>query len=237
MHNRTLYVLLSLVAAILFIAAALMFRETRSLETARRARDSHPLRTYAALLRNRQLLGFLLTASFNAASLFTYLGSAPLVLMKNYGVRAPVFSLIMAANSIGLIAASQVNRYLLVTRTPQQVLRGSARNALVLSVAFALFSVTLGGGMPVMLALIFVVLASLSIIQANTTACALSIDPHSAGAIAALLGALAFGMGTAMSYLAGLLYDGTPRPMMITIALNLVGTAAALRLLALRRDH
>jgi DHA1 family bicyclomycin/chloramphenicol resistance-like MFS transporter len=230
---RTIFVLMGSAAAVLLIVLIGKLSESRSAETEKRARESHPLRTYASLLRNRHLVGYLLAAGFNSACLFTYLASAPLVLMRIYGVSASAFSAVVASNAIGLLASSQLSRILLKTRAPQQVLRGSAKAAVVMAVIFAVFAFTLFGGLPVLLALIFMVVASLSIVQANTMACALSIDPSRAGSIAALFGLTIYGMGTAMSFLAGLFFDGTARPMVVVIALSLAGTAATIRLLAL----
>jgi DHA1 family bicyclomycin/chloramphenicol resistance-like MFS transporter len=184
------------------------------------------------MLRDRRLLGFLLAAGCNAACFFTYLGSSPLVPMNTYHLAPGTFSTAVAIKALGLLGASQINRRLLRTRRPQAILVGSARNAVLLGLAYIAFAVTLWGGLPVLL-LFFLAVASLSIVQNNTLACALSVDPQRAGAAAALFGATTFGMGTLMSYLAGLLYNGTARPMTLVIALNLLGAAAALRGLAL----
>lgn len=230
---RAIFLVTALAAAPLLIAAALWLPESRSHATRERAHGRHPLRTYAEMLRDRRLLGFLLAAGCNAACFFTYLGSSPLVLMNTYHLGPSTYSTAVAINALGLLGASQLNRGLLRTRRPQAILAGSARNAVLLGLAYIAFAATLWGGLPVLLLLFFLAVASLSIVQNNTLACALSVDPQRAGAAAALFGAATFGMGTLMSYLAGWLYDGTARPMTLVIALNLLGAAAALRWLAL----
>ena len=83
------------------------------------------------------------------------------------------------------------------------------------------------------LPLLFVVLGSYGLMQGNTMAGALSLDPRRAGSISALLGACAFAVGAAGSGLAGLLHDGTPRPMALVILAAMIGSALALRALAL----
>jgi DHA1 family bicyclomycin/chloramphenicol resistance-like MFS transporter len=230
---RAVFLTMALAATVPLLASLWLLRESRSPETRLQALTSHPLRSYRELLRNRRLVGFLLAGGFNAACFFTYLSSAPLILMKTYGLDAKTFSTIIALNALGLLGASQFNRYLLRTRRPQNILFRSGRNAVFLAAAFAAFALTLYGGLTTLLILIFMAVASMSIVQNNTLACALSIDPHRAGAAAALFGVLGSGLSTIMSYLGGLLYDGTPRPTMILVAVNLMGTAAALRYLAL----
>jgi DHA1 family bicyclomycin/chloramphenicol resistance-like MFS transporter len=69
--------------------------------------------------------------------------------------------------------------------------------------------------------------------QGNTMAGALNVDPRRAGSISALLGGLSFGMGALASALAGVLHDGSPRPMALVMLAALVGSALALRFLAL----
>ena len=89
------------------------------------------------------------------------------------------------------------------------------------------------GGRWSVLPLLFVLLSSYGFIQGNTMAGALNVDPRRAGAISAVQGAVSFGVGAVASNLAGLLHDGTPRPMALVMLLALAGSAAALHALAL----
>jgi DHA1 family bicyclomycin/chloramphenicol resistance-like MFS transporter len=230
---RAIFVALALVAAASLAGAIYFLRESRSRETEAQARASHPFQAYLVLLRNPRLNGYFLTGALNNACFFTYLANAPLILMDVYGFSASKFSLVVAINAVGLVGGAQLNRILLRTRAPREILSACAVFAAVLSPLFALFATTLFGGMWAFMALIFVVVASTSVIQANTMAGALSVDPTRAGAAAAMFGAFAFGAGTGLSLLAGLLFDGTPRGTMAVIAAALLGTAGALRFLAL----
>jgi DHA1 family bicyclomycin/chloramphenicol resistance-like MFS transporter len=62
---------------------------------------------------------------------------------------------------------------------------------------------------------------------------ALSVDPRRAGAISALLGTVSFGTGAIASHLAGVLHDGTARPMAAVMLAALAGSAASIHFLAL----
>ena len=62
---------------------------------------------------------------------------------------------------------------------------------------------------------------------------ALNVDPRRAGAISAMMGAVSFGTGAVASAAAGVLHDGTPRPMALVMFVALAGSALALRFLAL----
>lgn len=230
---RAIFLTMACFAGFLLVVALGRLGESRSAETARHARENHPLRTYATLLANRRFLGYMLAAGCNSGCYFTFLASAPLVLMKGYGLSSVAFSLVIGINAVGLVGMAQLNRLLLRTRSPSRILRGSARNALFLAALFAALGATRMGGLPALLIPAFAVIASTSVIQANTMASALSIVPSRAGAAAALVGSGSFGMGTAMSLLAGMLYDGTAAGMIAVMTAGLVGTAASLLLLAL----
>jgi DHA1 family bicyclomycin/chloramphenicol resistance-like MFS transporter len=81
------------------------------------------------------------------------------------------------------------------------------------------------GGLPGLVAPLFVFTATSGLIMANSIAGALVAFPTQAGAVSALVGALQYGAGIAGSGLLGLFADGTPRPLGAIIAV--AGVAAA----------
>lgn len=101
--------------------------------------------------------------------------------------------------------------------------------AAVLSVA----AVSGFGGAWTVLPLLFILLGTYGFMQGNTMAGALSVDVRRAGSVSALMGGASFGVGALATGLAGALHDGTPRPMALTMLVALIGSALALRLLAL----
>ncbi len=138
-------------------------------------------------------------------------------------------------NAAGVIGASQVNRYLLRNATPDGVLGRASLIAVAGGVLLLAAALTGVGERWTVLPLLFVVLSTYGFMQGNTMAGALSVDPYRAGSISALMGGASFGVGAIASSLTGLFHDGTARPMAVTMALALAGSAAALHLLALPR--
>lgn len=214
-------------------AALLRLKESRSEETSAHSRTESPLQAYLALLREPRLVGYALAGALNGATLFTYIASSPDLLIRIYGIAPAAFGWVFGLNAIGIIGSNQVNRFVLRRRTPDQVL---ARASLI-SVGFALLlmiaALTGVGGRWSVLPLLLMLLSSYGFLQGNTMAGALNVDPRRAGAISALMGAVSFGTGAVASAAAGALHDGTPRPMAVVMLLALVGSAAALHLLAL----
>jgi MFS transporter, DHA1 family, multidrug resistance protein len=231
---RLIFIFLTAFGACSLVALLFRFQESRSAETERRARANHPLRSYLNLVGERQMIGYLLAGGFNSACFFTYLASAPLVFMNVYGMSPTVFSFAVAANAVGLVGASQVNRMLLTKWTPRQILAVASVTALCIAAGFIIFAATQIGGLWLLFPLFFAVVSSNAIVMANAMAGALSVDPGRAGSASALFGAVVFGTGMAFSFVAGLLYDGTARGVSAVIAVGLIGAALSIRLLALR---
>ena len=221
-------------AALLLTSGTIVMPESRSAETASKARDEHPFAAYAALLGNRRLLGYLLAATCNSAAFFSYVANSSVVLVDGYGLSPAQFSLIFGVNSLALVGTAQINRIMLKNGTPDTMLRLSARNALILAALVAVFAATGLGGMWALLVLLFFMVGSITPVQANAMAGGLAVDGLRAGSTAALFGAATFAGGSVASLVAGSLYDGTGGGLCTVVAVCLVGVALAIRLIVLR---
>lgn len=216
-------------------AVLLRLKETRSEATAAQARSENPLQAYAALFRQRRLLGYLLAGALNGATLFTYISASPGLLIGTYGISPQNFGWVFGLNAVGIIGSNQVNRFLLRRRTPDEVLAVASLVSVGLGVLLAIVAVTGAGGMLGVLVLLFALLASYGFMQGNTTAGALSVDPLRAGSVSALSGAASFGAGAVAASISAALHDGSARPMALIMLVAMAGSAAALHGLALPR--
>ena len=216
------------------VAAYLFLRESRSEETAAQARSETPIGAFAALLQQPKLMGYAIAGALNGAVLFTYISSSPELIIGLYKVAPSQFGWVFGFNAFGVILASQVNRYLLERRTPDQVLSAASISATLFG-GLLVIAALAGQGALVILPLIFLVLTSYGFMQGNTMAGALSADPKRAGSVSALTGAGSFAAGAGAASIAGWFHDGTARPMALTILACLIGSQIALRALALRK--
>ena len=225
-------------AALLLVGGLGVMPESRSTQTALKAREEHPFAAYHALLTNPALLGYLLAALFNSAAFFSYVANSSVVLVDGYGMTPTQFSLIFGINSIALVGAAQINRIMLKTRDGRQLLRLSARNAIILASLLLIFTLMPphAGSFWIFAGLLFFMVGSITPVQANSMAGGLEIDPLRAGSTAALFGAVTFAGGACASWVAGLLYDGTARGLSLVVAICLFGVAASIRFIILRRD-
>ncbi len=171
--------------------------------------------------------------ALNGATLFTYVSASPDLLMGTYGVSSTQFPWIFGLNAAALIGSSQVNRYALRRATPDEVLSRASLASVVAGVLLALAAVTGIGGPWTVLPMLFLLLGTYGFMQGNTMAGVLNVDPRRAGSVSALMGGASFGVGALASGLTGVLHDGTPKPMALTMLVALIGSAVALRMLAL----
>ncbi|MBL8770002.1 MAG: multidrug effflux MFS transporter [Phenylobacterium sp.] len=224
---------MTIFGAALAVAAFARLRESRSEATAVQASTENPFQAYAALLRQRRLIGYGLAGALNGATLFTYIASSPGLIMGTYGHSATVYPWLFGLNALGVIGAGQVNRMILRRLTPDAVLLRASAIALVFAVLLALAALTGLGGQWTVLPLLFLLLASYGFMQGNTMAGALNVDPLRAGSISALMGTLSFATGAAAASLVALWHDGGPTAMALVMLAALVGSAVSLRTLAL----
>ena len=220
---RGVFVALAVIGALLLLAVATGLRET--LPRADRHTGGLPatLGTFRQLAADRLFAAYALSSGLAFAAMFAYISGSPFVLEGHYGVSPQLFSLIFAANALGLVAASGLNGRL-VGRVPLRrlLLGGLAGTALG---GMALLTAVLAGTGPAgVLPSHFVVVASQGIVLPNATTLALSGHPRTAGSASALLGVLQYAIGAAAAPLVGLGGTATALPMGTVIAA--LGTTA-----------
>lgn len=192
------------------------------------------LRGYADLLTNGRYMGFALAGGLASAAMFAYISGSAFVFIELNGVAPDHFGLYFGANAFGLIAASQLNRWLLERYTSAHLLHAAL--GVTAGAALLLFGVTLVGvgGFPLMLILLFLTIASTGMVGPNATALAMAPYGRKAGSASALLGATQFMAGALAGALVGLLANGTALPMTGVIALCGVSAYVILRLVAFK---
>jgi DHA1 family bicyclomycin/chloramphenicol resistance-like MFS transporter len=101
--------------------------------------------------------------------------------------------------------------------------------------ALVAVAMTSAGGLPMLLTLLVLYMASRGFIQPNAVACALAPHPQRVASASALFGVLQFGGATVASALVGALDDGTARPMALVMGGSSVLALAAYVALARSR--
>jgi DHA1 family bicyclomycin/chloramphenicol resistance-like MFS transporter len=219
-------------AGLVLLGIALLAVVVRALPESlpRRLRDDRSpvdtLRAFAALLRDRGFVGYVLAAALSSGAMFTYISASPFVLEDVYQLSPGAFSAVFASNAAGLIASSQLSARLVGTTGPRPLL------LVGLSVAAAggagLVAVALTDGpLPLLLAALFVTMASIGFVAPNATALALQEHGAQAGTASALVGLGQFVTGAVAAPLTGLVGGSGAAPLALVMAGFAAGALAA----------
>ena len=122
---RGVFVLLAGIGVVLVAAAAAGLRETLAPEDRHPGGVAETIRTFGRLLGDRVFLGHALACGLAFGAMFAYISGSPFVLQDIYGASPQVFSVLFAANALGIVGASQANRALLRRFEPRAILRAA----------------------------------------------------------------------------------------------------------------
>ena len=222
---RGIFVLLALYGLVLLLAGARALRETLPPEGRRPLRLGATVRTYRELLRDRTYLGLVLVAGLSMAALFSYVAGASFVYQGQFGLDQQEFGLLFGAGAFWLIAATQLNPLVLRRFAPSQVLLAGTVAGLLAGAVLLALAATGAGGLFAVAVPLWAVLFSIGLALPNAPALALSRHGEAAGAAAALLGAVQFGVGALVSPLVGLLGNDARAMGLVVVAALTLATA------------
>jgi DHA1 family bicyclomycin/chloramphenicol resistance-like MFS transporter len=207
-----------------YAAAALAFSAARLPETLKTpdARALEPramAANFAALLRSRRFVGYLLVASFASGGLFAFLAGSSFVFVSVLGAGekgfAAMFALAMVGNLVGGFLASRTVLRLGI----DGLLRISTGVMLAAGAALAALAWAGVEHAAAVVAPMFLFMAAFTGTMPQATAGALTPFPKIAGAASSLLAFCQFLIASTWALAVGFAYDGTPRPMTTAIAL------------------
>lgn len=208
-----LFVVLAVLGALLFFSALRFVPE--SLAPQRRSDHGvlEQLRTIGGLLAEWRFIALAFAMGLASAILFTYIQMSPLLFQGTYGLDAQQFSLLFAANSVGIVLGTQLNRMLLRRWAPRRIATVALLLSAVGSATVFVFAQFEGTFVAILIAL-FVVIAAMGCLMANIAAEALAVREGATGMAAAVVGAFQFLTGALVSPLASL--AGTTTSVMAT---------------------
>ena len=216
-----------LLVAIAAATFAALFTLPETLPRAKRRRDglAGALRSYAHLAGDRRVLGYAATGAWLYFGVFAYVAGSPFAYIEFYGLTPGGYALVFGSGILGIMATNLLNARFVPRFGAVKMLRLGASLAALSGVAAAFAAWTGVGGLPGLVAPLFVFTAMNGLVIANSIAGAMASYPRRAGTVSALVGALQYGAGIAGSGLLGLFADGTPRPLGGVIALAGLGAA------------
>src|SRR5690606_36437957 len=119
------------------------------------------------------------------------------------------YAILFGVNAAGLIAASQLNAFLLRRHSSRAILKIAMGVHLAAALALLAFTLLLPQAFYPLVACIFIVVGSYGFVGANATAAAMARADGNAGSASALTGILQFAFAAVVGGLVGAFNDGS----------------------------
>jgi DHA1 family bicyclomycin/chloramphenicol resistance-like MFS transporter len=214
-------------ALTLFGALCLLMMHLSLVEThppSRRATGSLAslFKSYLPIAADPLALAYLGAGGMAFGALFAYVAGSPFVYTEVFGVPQAHFAYYFAFNVIGLIIGNFINGRLVMRFGHRPMLTAGV---IVMACATTLMLTLVSVGIReqwIITPVLFIALATVGIIAANTVAGLLDRHPHHAGAASALFGLAQFGLGALSALVIGLITVGP------LVGMSLVMCVAAL---------
>lgn len=215
---RGIFWVLTALSAILLVCVLFLVPETLPRERRTTGGLAATARDARRVLSNRRYLGYTGAMVFAFAGMFAYIAASPFVLQNVLGLSVGWYSVAFAVNALGIAAASAVNAKLVGRFSPSALLRTGVIALVVIGLLLVLDATALGLPMWPTLVLLFASTASLGLVAGNATGLATDEAAGAAGTGSAVMGALQFALGAAVSPIVGLAGEFSAVPMAITMA-------------------
>ncbi|MFN4159964.1 MAG: multidrug effflux MFS transporter [Gemmobacter sp.] len=206
---------------------ALIWADLGETATGRASSFREQAKAYPELLSSQRFWGYALAAGFASGAFFAYLGGAPYVGSRVFGMDPATLGVWFGAPALGYLVGNGLSgRYSVRFGVNRMVLAGStvATAGLALS---ALLTAVGWGGPPVFFGLMVTVGLGNGILLPSANAGMLSVRPALAGSASGIGGALIIGFGASLSALAGVVLVAGSGAMPL-ILLMLATSAASL---------
>jgi len=230
MSWRGMFALLAVVAIVVAAVGWRVLPETLPPERRIPPHLGAVVRDLGAVLRLRRFLAYVAVMAAVGGILFGYIGASSFVLQNSFGLSPQAFSLVFAANSVGIFIVSWSTRHLVGRVGPRRLLFGGQ----VVAILGALFAGVARTSLPVFLVGLFLAVASIGSVMPTATSLAMAEAPGRAGSASGVMGICQFSVGALASPLAGL--GGSPWSLVVVVGVSAVA-GLVLRILLLGPKH
>lgn len=216
---RAVFVAVTIVATLGLLLVTFSLPETRPKEERIAVGIGSVVMGFVRLLTNARFLGLTFIGGLGMSSFFAFLANSSFVYIDHFGLSPRQFGLAFSVNAIGFIGASQFAAALGTRYGMARVVMMAV--SVYTFFAFGLLALTFAGftGLLVLMVMLFMTFAALGLIIPSTMVLALDEHGPIAGLASALGGTLQMITGGLTIVVVSQFFDGTARPMVVTIAL------------------
>ncbi len=217
----------ALFGLICFLGVVFLLPET--LEEGRRVKlgPGAQLARYLSIITERGFITHALMGGCAMFGMFAFLAGSPPVFIERFGLTPQLYGAMFGVCAASFILASQINPRILPRFGPDRVMLFSSRAFLIATAILCVVAFTGWGGWLAVGLPIAASMCSQGFTMPNATVGALQRHAGHAGSASALMGTMQFSLAAVSGTLAGLLVDGTARPMAVMMFLGALGCVAA----------
>jgi DHA1 family bicyclomycin/chloramphenicol resistance-like MFS transporter len=215
---RTVFWLLAAYAVGLLVIVTAFLPESLPLARRRPQAMRVVFDVYARLLRDRTYITYVLSGALIFAGLLAYISGSPFVFIELFDVPPERYGLFFGVNAIGIVSASQINRWLASRMEARRIVGVMLSVAMIASLVLLFDAYSGLGGFAGILVPLFCYIACHGFVLPNTTALAMAPHGNVAGSASALLGTIQFVLGSITGALVGAFANGTAVPLAAVIA-------------------
>ena len=226
---RAIFVVLSLIGGVMFVAGWVWLPETLPPEHRRPLNLAGSVRGYASIARSRTAVAYAVAGGGSAAVLFAYLAATPFIYIEYYGLKEQWFGVLFGIAVVGAWVAQAFNiRYIPIIGYPRVVLLGSICLTALAALLWWLTRTDLWGLAGVVTAST-AVLSMVHLVTPGTQAGVMDeFPPDLAGSASGFATFVRFTIGAAGSAAVGLFNDGTPQAYgVVVIVFSVIALVAA----------
>ncbi|MBR7890050.1 multidrug effflux MFS transporter [Marinomonas sp. A79] len=231
---RWIFYFLAAFSTIALVGSYLLLPEPKS----KAFKTAFSLRTYGRnyldCLQSPRLIAFTMTNGLSFAGMFAFIATSAFIYIEHFGLSEPHYAMLFSANIFAIIIATLANSWLSKRYSVTHALAGTMGVSFSATVfiwfLFGLETVHLG--FFVMATMLYISVTGA--IGANSLATLFNLLPEKAGTVSGLFIATQFALGSLVSYIASLLFDGTPASLLIIMAC--CGTLSMLFYLTTKRS-
>jgi MFS transporter, DHA1 family, multidrug resistance protein len=175
------------------------------------------VRTLGRLASDRTFAPYCVSFACSFGAMFAYISGGSYVIENVFGSSPQVFSVVFAANSVGLVAMSRCSAQIVGRFGPARLLRWGLMGVCAASLAALAVTAARTSIWPLLIVLFCLVSAN-GVVLPNGIAAAMTGQPDALGSASALIGLAQFGLGAALAPLVGLGGSHDALPMGIVMA-------------------
>jgi DHA1 family bicyclomycin/chloramphenicol resistance-like MFS transporter len=214
---HSIFIILTGIAVLIMGAIFFFLPESSPPNPAYSLKPKPILKNFYSVIKEPQFFTYAIAGAVAFSGLFVYVSASPQIFLEIYRVGPDVYIWIFALLSVGFIGSSYLNSFVVKKHKSERIIFISLTVMCVSNIFFLTGSLNSWFGLPVNVALLFVMLSCLGFSFPNSSALSLAPFSYNAGSASALMGFLQMAFGALASAAVSMLSNGTMVPIVTVI--------------------